>query len=228
MSVESMSLVLNTSRSKGNDRLVLLGIANHDGDGGAWPSLATLARYANISTRSVQRALRSLIDLGELRVIVNGGGNRQTDPRYRPNYYVIQLSPGATAVGVPESNQGVTDSAVKGRQQLASEPSFEPSSSKSPTDLRACRDQGAGISSDDRRRAKVATEYARIAYEQATAGNYKIKDEAAYRSSKTAFALRHKSIDHYLERWPTAPPDAIAAWMHGYKHSMSYWPEIDP
>lgn len=91
MSVEAIALVLNHSHAEGRDKLVLIGIANHEGDGGAWPTIATLQRYANCSEPSVHRSIRQLIALGELTVERQAGGSRTTDPRYRPNLYRINL-----------------------------------------------------------------------------------------------------------------------------------------
>ncbi len=68
MSVEMISLVLNNSRADGRAKLVLIGIANHHGDNGAWPSIATLARYANASERSIKRDLQYLQEIGEISV----------------------------------------------------------------------------------------------------------------------------------------------------------------
>lgn len=73
-------------------RLVLLGIANHDGDGGAWPTLETLAVYAGgVDTRTVRRAIHQLVELGEIAVEINGGGNEHTRADRRPNRYTILL-----------------------------------------------------------------------------------------------------------------------------------------
>lgn len=91
MSVESMSIALHHSRAAGTAKLVLLGIANHDGDGGAWPSVATLSRYANVDERNVQRALRKLEDLHEIRSHIQRGGNADTAEARRPNRYDFVL-----------------------------------------------------------------------------------------------------------------------------------------
>ena len=91
MSVESISLVLNHSKAKGTAKVILLGIANHDGDGGAWPSVKTLARYGHCSERSVQYAIEKLVALGELRVAYNEGGNPANTNR--PNLYFITVAP---------------------------------------------------------------------------------------------------------------------------------------
>lgn len=92
MSVEAITVVLHHSHAKGTAKLVLIGIANHDGDGGSWPAIATLAKYANVDARSVQRAISSLVDLGELAVHAQDGGVRKTPDHLRPNRYTILIS----------------------------------------------------------------------------------------------------------------------------------------
>lgn len=89
MSVESLAIVLHHSQASGTDKLVLIGIANHDGDGGAWPAVSTLARYANVDPRSVQRSLQRLIESGEVAREVQGGGTRNMNDYSRPNRYEI-------------------------------------------------------------------------------------------------------------------------------------------
>ena len=61
-----MTTVLYHAKVGGSAKLILLGIANHEGDGGAYPAVDTLARYANIDRRQTQRILRSLEDKGLL------------------------------------------------------------------------------------------------------------------------------------------------------------------
>lgn len=91
MSIESLAIALHHSRASGTAKVVVLGIANHDGDGGAYPSVETLAKYANVSGRAVQGALATLVELGELRVHVKGGGMVSSDPRYRTNRYELLI-----------------------------------------------------------------------------------------------------------------------------------------
>lgn len=90
MSVEAISLVLNHSKATGRAKLVLIGIANHLGDQGAWPSIATLARYANVDSRSVQRDIKQLIKLGELSVEKNAA---PVGGQYKTNLYWITIEP---------------------------------------------------------------------------------------------------------------------------------------
>lgn len=73
MSVEHITAVLHHSAARGRAKLVLIGIANHQGDAGAWPSNATLQKYAGgIDERNVRRAIRELVELGELAVSIEG------------------------------------------------------------------------------------------------------------------------------------------------------------
>jgi hypothetical protein len=85
---------------------VLLGIANHLGDHGAWPSISTLARYANASERSVKRDIQELVELGELKVELQ---NAPTKTQYKTNLYWITISSGVT-----DSASGVTDWVSRG------------------------------------------------------------------------------------------------------------------
>jgi len=92
MSIDSLTRVLAHSRSRGHDRLVLLAIAAHDGPGGSWPSIASLAAKANCGETRVRKALTTLTELGEVRVLRNGGGNEHTRADRRPNRYILTLT----------------------------------------------------------------------------------------------------------------------------------------
>lgn len=68
-----MAIVLHHSAAKGGAKIILLGIANHTGEHGAWPSVETLSKYANVDVRSVHRYLSALEDSGELVIHSHGG-----------------------------------------------------------------------------------------------------------------------------------------------------------
>lgn len=87
-----MAIALHHSKAKGTAKLVLIGIANHDGDGGAWPAVETLAKYAACSERQVQRAIAWLQGHGELRVAAQQGGPRDMPDHARPNCYHVLVS----------------------------------------------------------------------------------------------------------------------------------------
>jgi DNA-binding transcriptional MocR family regulator len=92
MSLDAITRALHHSRARGTAKVVLLGIAEHDGPGGAWPSIETLAGYANVDARNVRHALRALQALGELEVRVQAGGRPETRAGQRTNLYAITLS----------------------------------------------------------------------------------------------------------------------------------------
>lgn len=91
MSFEATAIVLNHSKAKGTTKLVLIGIASHEGDGGSWPSIATLARYANVHPRNVQHALRTLEQLGEIETELQAGGSKGGGVGIGPNRYRVTL-----------------------------------------------------------------------------------------------------------------------------------------
>lgn len=92
MSVEHVAVVLHHSRARGSDKVIIIGVANHAGDGGAWPSVNTLARYANVSPRAAQDALRRLERMGELRTRRQAGGTPDTPDHRRPNWYEVLVT----------------------------------------------------------------------------------------------------------------------------------------
>lgn len=148
MSVESMALVLHHLPVSGTEKVVALGIANHDGDGGAWPTIATLAKYANVSERAVQKALARLQEQGYVTVHEQDGGTRSTPEGYRPNRYTLNVRCPEGCDGTSQhrvrgelqDTPGVTSSTDRGEPQFtpgvnpsSPEPSLEPSSETSTT-----------------------------------------------------------------------------------------------
>jgi hypothetical protein len=132
MSIQIMQAVWQHSRSTGRARLVLLAIADHQGEIGAWPSIATIATMVNSSERSVQRDIQELVDLGELTVEVQ---NAPTRHQYKSNLYWVNL-PGVTELksgvtkrlsGVTESASGVTAGGVLTLKEPLLEPLHKPS-----------------------------------------------------------------------------------------------------
>lgn len=86
-----MVIALHHSRAKGSARTVLIGIANHDGDGGAMPAMATLAKYAGVDVRQARKLVRRLEDLGEIRTHVQAGTLDYLDDHEQPNRYDFVL-----------------------------------------------------------------------------------------------------------------------------------------
>ena len=89
MSFQSAARALRTRCGKPSLKLVLIGIAEHDGDGGSWPSIETLAAYAEVSERQAKRLVRELVRMRLIDVEYNGGGDHRTPVDRRPNRYDI-------------------------------------------------------------------------------------------------------------------------------------------
>jgi hypothetical protein len=135
MSIESMSLALNLvdDRLTPSDKLLLVGIANHDGDGGAYPTLETLARYCGITVRGVQKRLEHVQVLGYVRRDINGGGSAKCPVHLRPTLYHLNLkAPGELQGTPPPVPQFTTPGELQGTQTVPEEPSKEPSTILSP------------------------------------------------------------------------------------------------
>lgn len=78
VAVKVLGWVWEFSQSKGAERLVLLAIADCANASGhdAWPSMTELCRKTRLSERGVQKAIRRLEEMGELRVTKNAGRGR--------------------------------------------------------------------------------------------------------------------------------------------------------
>jgi Fe2+ or Zn2+ uptake regulation protein len=127
MSIESMMTVLNAGNLTPRRKLILLGIANHDGDGGSWPSISTLARYAGCSERTVQRELHRLTEEGFVTIELQAGGSARTRADRRPNLYRLSIphvvdnsDHGVTPTVTPTDSRG--DIAVSQRGDIAVSP----------------------------------------------------------------------------------------------------------
>ena len=67
MSVKAVDAVLDHSQSRLGQRLTLVAIADEaDNSGVGWPSVDRIAERSGLSRRQVQRALKDLIEMGEL------------------------------------------------------------------------------------------------------------------------------------------------------------------
>lgn len=78
MAVKVIGWVWDCSQAKGAERLVLLAIADCANASGydAWPSMTELCRKTLLSERGVQKAIRRLEEMGELKVTALGGRGR--------------------------------------------------------------------------------------------------------------------------------------------------------
>lgn len=97
MSIEIMVNVLHNSKAPPRAKLILLGIANHQGENGAYPSIKTLSKYGSCSERTVKRDIKVLEELGEL-LVENQAA--PVDNQYKPNLYWVTLSGVTGSAGV--------------------------------------------------------------------------------------------------------------------------------
>lgn len=126
MSIAVLNWVWTSSPTSGNQRLVLLALADacsRDDGTGCWPATATIARKANISVRTVQRVIAGLEADGHLIVHRGQGGSHRST-----NSYTVVIhngcqsdgrqtvtrdtgdTPGVTQLCHPRGDTGVTRS----------------------------------------------------------------------------------------------------------------------
>lgn len=91
VSIESMAIALHHSRAKGTTKLILVGIANHDGDGGAMPSMRTLAKYGGCDIRTARKHVARLEGFGEIRRDIQGATLPYLEDDEQPNRYEFLL-----------------------------------------------------------------------------------------------------------------------------------------
>jgi len=87
-----MAIALHHSKAKGSAKLILVGIANHDGDGGAMVGMAKLATYGGVNVRQARKNIRTLEGLGEIRTHVQAGSLDYLDDHEQPNRYDFLLA----------------------------------------------------------------------------------------------------------------------------------------
>lgn len=139
MSIESVAWALNLTEPKltAAQKLVLIGICNHDGDGGAWPSIATLCVYSGLDRRTVIRRIRDLEDLGLIVTEVQEGGVGNRPKHSRPNLYRVIHRDGTHATPFvhrdgTHATRGMAPTPPGGVAPTPPEPSVEPSEKKTP------------------------------------------------------------------------------------------------
>lgn len=95
------------------------------------------------------------------------------------------------------------------------------------TDSLSSSNGSSSVATNPTRREQIIAEHVRIAKALANDRGHTIRDDKAW----TGAIVTRVSADPNLERWsamfPTAPADAIAAWLHGDKGSQQYYPTAD-
>lgn len=91
MSLDASAIVWAHSEATGSELLVLLAIADHEGDGGAWPAMETLARRGRVTRDAARKIVRRLEARGEITTETNGGGGLRTASHMRTNRYEVNV-----------------------------------------------------------------------------------------------------------------------------------------
>jgi hypothetical protein len=146
VSVVAVRRVLEHSYATGTDRLVLVVLAEH-ADKETWtcfPSVAIIAKEANVKERAAQGALHALQEAGEIDVEIHGAPYPKTRQQYRPNLYRVTVD--ASASGAPSDTTSadpvVHDSAPSGaRERYPVVHGGAPKSSLQPSRNRHRRDE---------------------------------------------------------------------------------------
>ncbi len=87
--------------------------------------------------------------------------------------------------------------------------------------------QPADAAAESDRKRRVVEEYVRIGMNMAAASGTPVRHPSGYAMKLGGSARAHPDFDRWLEMFPTAPPDAVAAWLHGDKGSMRYYERAD-
>jgi hypothetical protein len=85
----------------------------------------------------------------------------------------------------------------------------------------------AGGEDSSSRRDQVIADYHRIERTRMETAGETIKSEAGLKRYHAEQVTANPDLEHWLALFPTAPPDAIAAWLLGDKGSMRYYPRSD-
>lgn len=132
MSIQAISWVLDHSKSTGNDRCVLIALANRfdaQHPERCYPSIETISKEANVSKSTALRCITSLVEMGEL-IRHKHAGPRPAGARRELNLYVIP----ALSSWSPKGCQPDTLSEAKGVKSDAERVStVTPDSTEEPT-----------------------------------------------------------------------------------------------
>jgi len=101
MGIAYTTQVLHHSTLSHGQRMILMVIADHHGETGAWCSVATIAEQSGCCIRTVQRAIAAAEAVGELRRDINAGGPSGIRRDRRPNLYHITIDCPESCAGGP-------------------------------------------------------------------------------------------------------------------------------
>jgi general stress protein YciG len=151
--------------------------------------------------------------------------------------------------GDPEPNRSAADrkrdlsekrkeAGRRGGQQTASKRAANPSnapdllpanaeqtSSPVPVPVPSVKDSlPPTVSTAESRLGEILDRYEQIALERSKSP---VPNPVAYKAAARKTCLAMKELTRWADLFPTAPPDAVAGWLHGDRGSMAYYPRAD-
>ncbi len=155
MSIQAMSWVIDQSQARGSTFIVLLMLANHEGDHDghvyAWPSIDRLAKMSRCSRRTVIGSLADAEKMGELLVTRNAGPNgvhlyhvgRMTECRFCTGAIgVLDLHPKRKEVGSSSTGSSALGGKDVDSKARAARPSTRPTPDQTYLAERICESWG--------------------------------------------------------------------------------------
>lgn len=110
-------------------------------------------------------------------------------------------------------------------EQLNSSPEPEPAPRSQVSDNSTPENTGGAV--DISRRDATLNAYATLALEHASTHGTEIRSHDAYTRKARATAAALPDLQRWLDMFPDAPPNAVACWLMGDKHSMAYYTRTD-
>jgi hypothetical protein len=211
-----MSWVIENSRHKGSEFVVLLMIANHaHSDGtGAWPAAETLARESRITARHVLRIIPRLIASGELNV-QRGDGPRGTNLYSLPSLRPLpddKLS-GATSCQTDKYERSPRQMQRQGGDICGPQMSPEPSLTvirEQPEEPKGAPTNGAPEARAQQRRSPAVFSGAHLVVSEK-------QDRLLGEAFPWADRMReYRKADAWLEAHPHRRPRRVEAFIHNW------------
>jgi hypothetical protein len=117
------------------------------------------------------------------------------------------------------------DGLLPANDQHCSSPEPVPVPSEYVRDHSTSENTARGV--DISRRDATLNAYADLALEQAEGTGTEIRSYDAYKRKARSTAAAMPDLQRWLDMFPDAPPNALACWLMGDKHSMAYYTRAD-
>lgn len=171
-------------------------------------------------------------DIEEMRDKKSKAGGRGNHERWhtgknakpRPNCeWCVEASQNDRTVRQGANRTGSPEPETEGKPEPETEGKESPQSHNGSSSVAI--DPAGGDSSS--RQQEVIAHYVRLGVQGMEDRAQPIKSDTGIRAHFTEQAKAHDKLALWCDLFPTAPADAVAAWLHGDKGSMRYYPRAD-